>query len=68
MMDVHGLKKRPAGEHEALERSLRRVHLQGTEVILTKEQKTSVRRDAAALAGVCMHILRATGLLDPWTT
>lgn len=65
VMDIHALKKRLAEEHGALERSLRRVHLQGTEVVMTREQKRAVQRDTVALAGVCMHILQACGLLEP---
>jgi hypothetical protein len=65
VMDLHALKKRLKEEHAALEETLGRITLQGTALVLTRPQKRSVRRDAVALAGVCMHILQACELLDP---
>ena len=65
VMDIHALKKRLKEEHGALESSLDRVRLQGCRAVLARPQKEAVRRDAVALAGLCMHILQATRLLDP---
>ena len=65
VMDLHRLKKELKEREEALDQALERIHLQGVYLSLTRPQKTALRESAVALAGMCMHVLDVTGLLDP---
>lgn len=65
VMDLHRLKKELKEREEALDQALGRVHLQGVYLTMTRPQKAALRESAVALAGLCMHILDVTGLLDP---
>lgn len=64
VMDLFHLKRELKDQEERLDEALSRVRLQGTYLVMTRPQMQALRKEAVALAGVCMDILGVTGLLD----
>lgn len=64
VMDMHALKKHIREKGEELSRTLQRIHLQGTDVVLTSAQRRAVRRDSVEMAILCMAALDLCGVLD----
>ena len=64
VMDMFHLKRALKEQEERLDNVLGRIQLQGLEVTMTTPQRRTLRREAVALAIVCMQILDVCGILD----
>ncbi len=64
VMDLFHLKRILKEQEERLDQVLRKIQLQGLDVSMTTPQRRALRREAVALASVCMQILDVCGILD----